>query len=256
MTELLIFNFVTIAVIAAALFLCKKLIKSPRAVNVLLLVAAAVTILCHYSSLPYHHFKDGSAMTYLRHNPNLILPIYPCNVVMWACLIYGLMRKKESRLGQLFADYIFWFGIVSTLVGMFANVDFVRNPNLGDFDICKGVLAHATMLFNVLLLPVFGKIKINFGKNLAHVAISVVAMYFIGLYCNLVFEVLVSKEMAYSVNSMFIIHSPFDGIEFLRYPVIAGIGIVAYTALFAVCELISHKKGERWFDRVLTKKVP
>lgn len=253
MTELIIFNLILIAIITAVLIVCKKFVKRQKAIDLLLLISAVITILCHYSSLPYHHFSDGTAMTYLKHNPNLILPIYPCNVVMWSCLIYGLLRNKSSAFGVLLADYIFWFGIVSTLVGMFANVDFVRNPDLGNYDISKGVLAHATMLFNVLLFPLFGKTKINFSKNMINIFISVVAMYLIGLYCNLIFETLVSEEMAYSVNSMFIIHSPFEAIPFLTYPSIAGIALVLYFILFTVCEIIARKKGERYFDRIISK---
>lgn len=250
MLELVVFNLILILVITVALILCKRWIRTERGADILLLLAAVLTILCHYSSLPYHHFLDGSAMTYLRHNPNLILPIYPCNVVMWSCIVYGLMRKKTSRAAEFLATYIFWFGIFSTLIGMFANVDFIREPNLGNYDITKGILAHATMLFNVLPLPVFGRIKINFGRNMLQMLIAVLGMYGIGLYCNLVFEVLVSAEMAASVNSMFILQSPFAGLPFLRYPIIAAVALVLYAILFAICELVAHKKGERWFDRV------
>ena len=254
MAELTIFNLSLIIVISLILFICKKNIKTTRGINALLLVSAIVTILIHYSSLAYHYFLDNSAFTYLKHNPNLILPIYPCNVVMWSCLIYGLMKNKDSKLAKFFADYIFWFGIASTLVGMFANVDFIRNPSLADFDITKGIVSHASLLFNVLLLPVFGKIKINLPKNMKNIAISVVVMYLIGLYCNLLFEVLVSAEMAYQVNSMFIIHSPFDGVPFLKYPIIAAAAMVIYFILFNLCELIAHKKDERWFDKIKLNK--
>lgn len=236
--------------ITGALILCKRTVKTTRAQDVLLLCAAIFTIICHYSSLPYHHFTNGDALTYLKHNPNLILPIYPCNVVMWSALIYGLLKNKETRIARYFCDYVFWFGIVSTLVGMFANVDFVRNPTLADFDITKGIISHATLLFNVLLLAVFGRVKIDFLRNFFNIFISTVVMYFIGLYCNLVFEVLVSEKMAYEVNSMFIIHSPFEGLDFLRYPIIALIAIIAYFIIFNVCELIARGKGERWFDKI------
>ena len=251
MLELTLFNFALLLVIAAGLVIVKKTVKTERAQNILLLAAAVFTILCHYSSLLYHHITAGDAFTYLRHNPNLILPIYPCNVVMWSCLILGIMNNKESRAGKLLSDYIFWFGIFSTLVGMFANVDFIRNPTLMNFDITKGIVAHATLLFNVLLIPLFGKVKLDFGRNMKNMLISVVGMYAIGLYCNLVFEVLVSSDMAYQVNSMFIIHSPFDGADFLTYPTIAGIAILLYFIIFTVCEIVSHKQGERWFDRVI-----
>ena len=259
MLELTLFNFCLILVIAALLVLVKNKVKTEKGQNAVLLIAAVVTILCHYSSLLYHHLTAGDAFTYLRHNPNLILPIYPCNVVMWSCLILGLMKKKDSAIGKLLTDYIFWFGIFSTLVGMFANVDFIRNPTLADFDITKGIVAHATLLFNVLLLPVFGKIKLDFGRNMKSMLLAVVSMYAIGLYCNLIFEVLVSADMAYQVNSMFIIHSPFDGADFLTYPTIAGIALALYFTTFTICDIIKLPKGERWFDKAgvwIKKNLP
>ena len=45
--------------------------------------------------------------------------------------------------------------------------------------------------------------------------LSVLAMYGIGLYCNLMFSALVSPQEAYDVNSMFILHSPFEGVPFI-----------------------------------------
>jgi len=250
MTELTLFNLALIAIIAVALAICKKHVKSEKAQNTLFLSAAIFTILCHYSSLLYHHFLDGSAFTYLKHNPNLILPIYPCNVVMWCALIYGLCKSKDSKFSAFLSDYIFWFGIASTLVGMFANVDFIRNPTLADFDITKGIVAHAILLFNVLLFAVFGRIKIDFKRNILNIVISIIMMYVIGLYCNLLFTVIGSEALAYEVNSMFIIHSPFEGLDFLKYPVIAFVAAALYFILFHVSELIAHKKGERWFDKI------
>ena len=112
-----------------------------------------MTILLHYSSFLFRCLSNGNAIEYLRETPNLILPIYPCNVVMWSCLILGLLNNRNSKLGALLTDYIFWFGIFSTLVGMFANVDFINNPTLADYEITKSIVAHATLLFNLLLLP-------------------------------------------------------------------------------------------------------
>lgn len=252
---LIAFNLGLIFLIAVILFLCKRFVKSDRSKNIVLIVASILTILCHYSSLLYHYCLDNSALTYLRQNPNLILPIYPCNVVMWSCLIFALCKNKQSRFAQFLADYIFWFGILSTLVGMFANVDFIRNPTLSDYDITKGIVAHATMLFNILLVPLFGHIKIQLGKNMLHILLSIILMYFIGLYCNLFFTVLVSNKTAYFVNSMFILHSPFDGVEFLTYPIIALISVVFYFLLFNVCELFAYKRGERWFNRFYEKFI-
>ena len=174
---------------------------------------------------------------------------------MWGCLIYGLMKNKESKGAMFLADYLFWFGIFSTLVGMFANVDFINNPTLKDYEVTKSIVAHATLLFNILLIFVFGHIKVNLIKNMVHIIIAVVMMYLIGIYCNKIFEVLVSIEEANSVNSMFILHSPFPAIPFLIYPIIALCALILYFGLFFICELFVYPEGNRWFNRIRNRNV-
>jgi len=245
---LFLFNVITILIITALLILVKRKLRSEKAKRWTLLAAPVVTILFHYSKYIYLAVTGGGAYEYLCDNLNLVLPIYPCNVVMWCALIYGLLPDKDGKTGRLLGDYIFWFGIVSTAVGMFANVDFIKNPTLRDFEVTKSILAHATLLFNVLLIPVFGKLRVSFFQNMRSMVLSVIGMYAIGLYCNLIFRVLVSAEKAWDINSMFIIHSPF-GPSFLRYPVIAALALVLYFILFTICDLIKNPKGTRWFNR-------
>ncbi len=244
MLKLTIFNLILLIIIAALLVLVKKTVKTKRAEWALLLSSALVTVIFHYSTLIFRAICGNAPLEYLKSNPNLILPIYPCNVVMWSCLILPLIKDENSRIRRLLTDYVFWFGIFSTLVGMFANVDFIMNPTLLDYDIIKSIVAHATLLFNVLLLAVFGKVKIDFWRNMKSMIFSVIGMYVIGLYCNLVFKALVSPEAAYEVNSMFIIHSPFEGLDFLRYPVIALAALVLYFILFSICDILKNKKRE------------
>ncbi|MBQ9743508.1 MAG: hypothetical protein IJW19_00090 [Clostridia bacterium] len=251
MGTLIIFNVILMLIIALLLFAVKKWVRSDRAKKVILLLAPIVTILFHYSSFLYHSIFTGAGIEYVSNTPNLILPIYPCNVVMWCALAYGLISNRESRFALLLSDYIFWFGIASTLVGMFANVDFIMNPTLGDFEVTKSIVAHATLLFNVMLIPVLGLLRPNFFRNMRNMVISVLVMYLIGLYCNLIFSALVSEEAAYDINSMFIIHSPFEGMPFLRYPVIALVGLAIYFIIFTVCDIITTPRGDRWYNRAL-----
>ncbi len=252
MGTLIIFNVIQILIITALLIAAKKWVRGGRAQRAVLLIAPLVTIAFHYSSFLYRLLFAGGGIAYLAETPNLILPIYPCNVVMWCALIYGLLSNKDSKIALLLSDYVFWFGIVSTLVGMFANVDFITNPTLADFEVTKSIVAHATLLFNVLLIPVFGLLRPNFFRNMRNITISVLAMYVIGIYCNVVLEALGSYEMAYDQNSMFIIHSPFEGAPLLRYPLIAALGLVAYFILFTVYDIITAPRGSRWFNRIFT----
>ena len=245
MLKLMLFNLLLLLIITVLLIIVKKTVKSEKGKNVLLLVSAAVTIIFHYSTLIFHCLTGGEAIEYLKNNPNLILPIYPCNVVMWSCLLFGFLKKRDSSVSKLLTDYIFWFGIFSTLVGMFANVDFIKNPTLADYEITKSIVAHATLLFNVLLLPLFGYIKIDVKRNITNIIISIFVMGAIGGYCNLVFYALSSAERAYDVNSMFLIHSPFSGLDFLTYPVIALIAVPIYLAVFFICGFFVRKIWQR-----------
>lgn len=253
MGKLVLFNLALILIVSAVLFGVKKWVRSGRGEYALFLIAPIVTILLHYSGLPLTFFKGGDVYAYLNYNVNLVLPIYPCNVVMWCALIYGILKTKDSKFALFLSDYIFWFGIASTLVGMFANMDFVANPTLKDYEVTKSILAHATLLFNVLLIPVFAKLRPSFRRNMISILISVAVMYVIGLYCNLLLRVLVSAEHAYYKNSMFIIHSPFENLPFLRYPVIALAATVIYLIIFTVVDIIKSPKGERWFDKAIAK---
>ena len=250
MGTLLLFNFILILIIAALLFAAHKWLRRPRAERILFLVAPIVTVVFHYSSFLYLLFTGGDAYGYLADTPNLILPIYPCNVVMWCALLYGCLRNKNTKFALVLSDYVFWFGLISTLVGMFANVDFIVNPTLTDYEVTKSIVAHATLLFNLLLIPVFGHLRPGFWRNMFSITVSVVAMYVIGLYCNLIFRVLVSAERAYDINSMFILHSPFEGVPFLRYPLIAAVALVIYLIIFTVCDVITTPRGSRWFNRI------
>ena len=251
MELLILFNFILILIIAAALIAVKKWLGGERAGRVLLLVAPLVTILCHYSLAIYHAIFTGELVAYIGSTPNLILPMYPCNVVMWCALLYGLLPNKDSKFALFLSDYVFWFGLISTLVGMFANVDFIMNPTLADFEVTKSIVAHATLLFNLLLIPLFGYLRPSFWRNFCNIAISVIVMYGIGLYCNLVFGALASPEVAYDQNSMFILHTPFEGVPFLRYPFIASVGLVFYFILFTVYDIVTVPRGARWYERAL-----
>ena len=241
MGKLLIFNVILIALIALGLWLIKKYVKQERTKNIILLAAAVFTILFHYSTFGFKLLTGSNAMEYLSQTPNLILPIYPCNVVMWSALIFALLKNKRAGAGAFLGDYVFWFGIVSTLVGMFATVDFINNPTLANYENVKSIAAHATLLFNVLLLPLFGYIKTDVKRNMKNIVLSILMMAVIGIYCNLIFHALVSEAAAYDVNSMFLIHSPFDGLDFLTYPVIALIAIPIYFVVFVACDKLKKK---------------
>jgi hypothetical protein len=93
MGTLILFNVILILIIVAALIGVKKWARSERAKRAVMLIAPLVTILFHYSSFLFKLLSGGNALEYLGETPNLILPIYPCNVVMWSALIFAFLKN-------------------------------------------------------------------------------------------------------------------------------------------------------------------
>ena len=252
MYQLLILNSSFFAAFAVILPIMKKRVKTERTKNILLLVAPIITLLVHYSQFVYDALTGGDIMTHLGANPNLYMPLYPCNIVMWLTLIFALLKNKSSKFGEFCVDFIFWFGVVAAVIGMFANEDFIRTQSIADYAILKSIIAHATLFFNILLLPIFGYVKIDVKRNLKNIIISILTMGFIGAYCTLIFHALVSEAQAYFINSMFMVHSPFAGLDFLTYPVVALIAVPVYFVLFLICDLCARRKSKRSHNK--TKK--
>ena len=249
MGTLIAFNLFLILIVVGLLIAVKKWARSPRAQYAVFFAAGIVTVLVHYSSF-FYYLTTGAALEYVRENLCLILPLYPCNILMWCALGYGFLGKKDSRLGLFLSDFLFWFGIFATLAGMFANFDFLANPTLTDYEVVKSILSHATLLFNVLLIPVLGYLRPRFGRNVLNLTLAIASMCLIGLYCNLTLEVLVSYEKALDMNSMFLLQTPFAPMPFLRGQIIAPVAALLYFILFAVLDIIRLPRGERWFDKI------
>lgn len=250
MGALFTINFVIIAVSISFLIISKKFIKTDKQIRILFFILPLLTVACHYSSLIYHAIKSGTAMNFLVNNPNLVLPIYPCNVVMWILVIVGIFWKyREKRIFRILIDFSFFFGTISALVGMFANVDFINNPTLADYDVTKGIVAHGFMLLNILALPFYKIIKYDLLPNFINLTIGVVGMGIIGLYNNLLISVISNEEYANEINSMFLLHSPFESVPFLVFPIIVLIALPVYFGIFEIIDLIVYKKGNRWIHR-------
>ena len=249
MYQLLILNTSFFAAFAVILSIIKKRVKTELTKNILLLVAPIITLLVHYSQFMYDVMTGGDIMAHLSANPNLYMPLYPCNIVMWLTLIFALLKNKNSMFGEFCVDFILWFGVAAAVIGMFANEDFIRTQSIADYAILKSIIAHATLFFNILLLPILGYVKIDVKKNFKNIVISVLVMGVTGAYCTLIFYALVSYEQAYFINSMFMMHSPFAGLDFLTYPVVALIAVPVYFVLFVICDLCAHKKGERFYNK-------
>lgn len=260
MVGLIITIVISILLSVTAVIIASKTAKTDKAKRIWIIAAACGTVLIHYSSIIYHAIGHAVApdqistvLNFVECNPNLVLPIYPCNVVMWLCLILAFLPKKDTKTYRFLVDFCFVFGVVSAFVGICANGDYF-NPNVvKDYDVCKSAVAHACMMTNVLLLPVFGYFKLDTIRNTINVAVGVALMAVIGLIDDAIIAVIGSVERMQSYNAMFLFRSPIDGVSFLTFYILGPVFIVATFGILTLIETIKLPKEERWYNKIARK---
>lgn len=252
MLKLVVFVISMLALIAGACVLLGKKVKEEKTKRLILLVCSILTVVVHYSSILYHFIAEGDATTVIVHNPQYLLPIYPCNVVMWLCVLVAFIKDNKSKLFVALVEFITFFGILSGVIGMSLNFDFIANPTFLDYDVTKGMFSHSLMILNCCLFAVFGYVKISTPRNMISILIGIAILWIVGSYNNLTFELLTDYSLA-SINSMFLVCSPFDGIPWLTFYPIVGMMLVLYFIFFNTFELIAFKKGNRWFEKLKKK---
>ena len=256
MTGLIITIILTILLSITAVIVAKKTAKTDKAKKVWIIVAACGTVVVHYSSLIYHAIGNAvspdhitSVYSFLQSNPNLVLPIYPCNVVMWLCLILAFLPKKDGKTYRFLVDFCFIFGVVSAFVGLCANGDYFNQNIAKDYDICKSAVAHGFMMTNVLLLPVLGYFKLDTIRNSINVFFGVVLMAIIGLVDDAIISVIGSVELMQQYNAMFLFKSPIDGLPFLTFYILGPVFVIGTFSVLTLIEFFALPKEERWYSK-------
>lgn len=226
------------------LVLCFYKVKSEKAKNNVLKFFAIITVIIHYSSLWVDFFKEGEASV----SSVMLLPIHPCNVLMWLLLITAFIKDRESPLGKALAEFVFWGGIVCGSVGIIINENFGSNPTLADYDILKGLLSHSTMLLGCIYVLVAGFIKIRVSN-----VISVCAGLCLFAVDGLIINALYAIFKLDACNSMYLLEPPFDGMPWLNTLTIGIIGITVCFTITSIYELICLPQKERWYNKLKLK---
>ena len=229
---------------AALLFLFSRKASRQESKDKILKFFAVITVVIHISSLWVDFFKEGSASV-----PSVMLiPIHPCNVLMWLLVIIAFMKNKNSTLFRLLAEFCFFGGIVCGSIGIILNENFGNNPTFADYDVFKGMLSHSTMLLGCIYVLVGKYIKIRV-KNLLGVITGLLIFFFDGLIINWLYSVFELDPC----NSMYLLEAPFPDMPWLVTPVMGAAGIALAFAITAIYEQIALPKEERWYTLLKQK---
>ena len=223
---------------AVLLVLARIFVKDERSKNNILKFWAILTVAIHYSNLWVDYFTTGGNATVEN---NQILPVYPCNVVMWMLLVAALIQNKKRLLFQILGEFCFYGGLVCGVIGIVLNANFDNTPTLADFDILKGLLSHSTMLFGCLYMLVGGFIRIRVFN-----AVSVTMGLGSFLVCGLGVDYLYEHFGMEPPDGMFLRSNPY----LKTSPIILGIwAVVLLFCGLALWELRLPRE-ERWYSKL------
>lgn len=236
-TQHILYMVISGAATAALLILAKRLAKTETAKNRILKFFAIITVVIHYSNLWVDYFATGGTATVEN---NQILPVYPCNVVMWMLLIAALMRNKKSLVFQMLGEFCFYGGTVCGIVGIVLNVNFGNTPTLADYDILKGMLSHSTMLFGCLYMLVGRFIRVRVFN-----AVSVTAGLGTFVLCGAAVNRLYERFGMTPPDGMFLKSNPYTSVS----PIVLGIVAVALLFCGLAIRELRLPKEERWYSK-------
>ena len=224
------------------LALAAKFAKNDTAKNRILKFAAIITVVIHYSNLWVDYFTTGGTATLEN---NQLLPVYPCNVVMWMLLIASLLNNKKCLLFQLLSEFCFYGGFICGVLGIVMNTNFDNNPTLADYDVLKGLLSHSTMLFGCLYMFVGKFMRIRVFN-----AVSVTAGLAVFITCGIAVNALYTSFGMEPPDGMWLHDNPYIGIP----PLVLGLLFVI--VLFVALHLwdLRLPEEERWYKKLQRRK--
>lgn len=229
-----------------ALLICFKiLIKKDERKNLVVKVCAILTVILHYSSLYVDYFSVGEALV----ESTMLLPIYPCHIVMWLLVIVAFYKNKSSKIYKLLAEATFYIGIVGGTIGIMFNENYFNNPNLAEWGVLKGMLSHSTMLLGCIYLKVGDFIKIRVS-NLYGILTGLCILIVDGFLVISIFRLFDMEPP----NAMYLLENPFPSIPWINTWAIGILGIVIGFIITSVYELMCLEKKEHWYYKLINKE--
>lgn len=243
--SLVTYTLISGVIITLILFLCNKFVEHQRIKDKILRMSAILTVTIHYSVLYVDFFSTGIAEV----ESTMLLPLYPCNIVMWLLLIVSFMKNRRGKLFETLAVSTFYIGIVGGVIGVLFNEIYLSNPNFGDWDVLNGLLSHSTMIFGCIYLLVGGYINIRV-KNVMSVACGLLLLLTDGM-------VVISLYKLFNMdppNCMYLLENPFPQIKWFNPLVLGGIGLCVVFIITVIYEQIALVEENRWYSKVKESK--
>lgn len=226
---------------AVLLLLAGMRVGDEKNKNRILLFSAVITIILHYSNLWVEYFVSGGNATVEN---NHILPIYPCNVVMWMLLVSALIRNKNRLIFRMLSEFCFYVGTICSILGIVLNFNFDNTPTLADYSVLKGLLSHSTMFFGCLYLRVGKYMKFRVFN-----VVSIAAGLCVFVICGSAVNALYEHFGMTAPDGMWLRSNPYISMP----PIV--LGFLALIILFFPLHLREMRlpEADRWYNKLFRR---
>ena len=216
-------------------------IKKESQKEFILKLFALLTVILHFSSVYVSFFQTGQAKV----DDTMLFPIYPCNVAMWLLVIVAFWKNKQSKGFMIIAEFVFYLGIVGSIIGIVFNENYAGNPNLANWDILKGLLSHSTMMVGCIYLLTGRFIKIRV-KNVISVFLGLLFLLIDG---GIIIGLYKLANMT-PPNCMYLLETPFENMPWINVGTIGLAGLLIVFITSAIVEAICVPKEQRWYNNL------
>ena len=241
--KMAIFASISFLLVSVGLILSNKYIKKQSTKNLVYAIFCILTVLIHYSIVPYSYFANIE----YEIEDNLYLPVYPCNIIMWLSLIAAFVRK-DTLFFKRISEFLFYCGTVCAFVGIIFNFNFYNTPDLKDFGIFKGLVSHVTLIFSTLYLRVMGYVSISTRSSMLSALVGCAIFVFCGILTDVV-KTIQGKEL---VNGL-LLHidktRPFYSFYFGVF-----LGFFVLFVGTTIYETLKYPAEQRWYYKYMNKK--
>lgn len=223
---------------AVLIFVFVKRINTERGKVLVLKITAVLTVIVHYSNLLAEYLKGGGEATISNTH---ILPMYPCNVIMWLFLILAFIENKKGIVFRVLSEFCFIAGCVCMIVGIVFNFNFDSTPTLLDYDVLKGLLSHSVLLVGCIYLYFAGYVKLGIFNSVS-LFFGFLTFVISGTVSNLLFK---AFDISI-VDGFYLIEVPGVGVSSVI------LGFLLVLVIFGAWALVELRlpTEERWYSRI------
>lgn len=241
----IIYMIVSAIITIVLLVLAGLFVKKEKYQLLIIRSLAIITVGLHFSDLYVQFFQTGTATVASVQ----LLPIYPCNIMMWLLLIGAFIKNRDHKIAKILLEFTFYAGILCGILGIVLNENYDSNPTLTDWFVLKGLLSHSTMVMGCIYILVARFIKIRVS-NCFSIFCGLILFIVDGLIINGLYLVFGLGEC----NSMYLQSPPFPAAPWFSQWLMGLIGLALAFVITVVYEQIALPPAERWYTRLKNRQ--